>query len=177
MELFYDAQVSRSVMTMSGTLAVRDDPGKALAQRVEGPLGLPIARADWSGGETKVFVAGSRRGEQTLATGADLSRELGVPVTPLQLSLLLFGLPDGGPPEGARVFGERARLSWQGGALECEFDSSSSRVASIESRGERNSVEVRFLDWSSGLPSRIRIKTSQGTGAELTLRSADPSAN
>jgi hypothetical protein len=176
MELFYDAQVSRSVVTMSGTLAARDDPGKALALRVEGPLGLAVARADWNGQETKVLVVSSRKGEQTLAAGEDLSRALGVPVTPQQLSLVLFGLPDGAAPEGTELVGERARFSWQGGALRCEFDSSSNRVASIESRGARNSVEVRFLEWSAGLPSRIRIKTSQGAGAELVLRSAGASA-
>jgi hypothetical protein len=125
---------------------------------------------------TKVVVAGSRQGVQTLPGGADLSRELGVPVTPMQLSLLLFGLPDGAEPESTELEGARARFSWQGGALRCEFESSTGRVETIESRGSRDSVEVRFLDWSAGIPSRIRIKTSRGADAELTLRSADPSA-
>ena len=176
MEMFYDAHVSRSLMTMSGTLSVRDDPGKSLALRVDGPLGLPVARADWNGQDTRILVNGSRKGEQTLPAGADLSRELGVPVTPQQLSLLLFGLPEGTAPETAEIFGETARFSWQGGALRCEFDPSARRVATIESRGEQDSVEVRFLEWTAGLPSRIRIKTSRGTGAELILRSADAPA-
>ena len=174
MEMFYDAQVSKNVLTMSGTLAVRDDPGKTLALRVVGPLGLPVAQADWNGQETKVSVNGSRRGERTLSGDADLSRELGVPVTPMQLSLLLFGLPESASPESTELAGERAWFLWQGGALRCEFDPSAGRVETILNRGSRDWVEIRFLDWSSGLPSRIRIKTSRGTGAELTLRSADP---
>jgi hypothetical protein len=173
MELFYDAEVSRSVVTMSGTLAVRDDPGKTLALRVEGPLGLPIARADWDGEETKVVVTGSRRGERTIAGDGDLSRELGVPVTANELSLLLFGLPDRAAPESTELAGERAWFSWKGGALRCDFDLSSNRVGTVVSRGERDSVEVRFLEWNAGLPSKIRIKTSRGGGAKLALRSAD----
>jgi hypothetical protein len=176
MELFYDAQVSRSVLSMSGTLAVRDDPGRTLALRVEGPLGLPLARADWNGVETRIFVAGSHSKDRTLPAGEDLSRELGVPVTPAQLSLLLYGLPDGAAPETAEFAGSRAWFSWQGGALRCDFDPAAGRVETIVSRGARDSVEVRFLEWSSGFPSRIRIKTSRGGGADLTLRSADPSA-
>ncbi len=173
MELFYDAEVSRSVVTMSGTLAVRDDPGKTLALRVEGPLGLPVARADWNGQETKIVVSGSHKGERTIAGDADLSRELGFPVTAAELSLLLYGLPDSGSPEKTELAGTRAWFSWKGGALRCDFDPSSGRVGTVISRGERDSVEVRFLDWSAGLPSRIQIKTSRGGGALLALRSAD----
>lgn len=176
MELFYDAEVSRHVVAISGTLAVRDDPGKTLALRVEGPLGLPLARADWNGEETKVFVSGSRKGEQTITGDADLSRELGVPVTAAELSLLLFGLPDGASPETTELAGQRAWFSWKGGMLRCDFDLSSNRVGTVISRGDRDSVEIRFLDWSAGLPSRIRIKTSRGGGASLALRSADPSS-
>lgn len=173
MELFYDAEVSRSVITMSGTLAVRDDPGKTLALRVEGPLGLPVARADWDGQETKIVVSGSHKKERTIAGDADLSRELGFPVTAAELSLLLYGLPDSGSPEKTELAGTRAWLSWKGGALRCDFDPLTGRVGTVVSRGERDSVEVRFLDWSSGLPSRIQIKTSRGGGARLALRSAD----
>jgi hypothetical protein len=172
-ELFYDAEVSRSVVTMSGTLAVRDDPGKTLALRVQGPLGLPVARADWNGEETKVVVSGSRKGERTIAGDADLGRELGFPVTAAELSLLLYGLPDSGSPEKTELAGTRAWFSWKGGALRCDFDPSTGRVGTVVSRGERDSVEVRFLDWSAGLPSRIQIKTSRGGSARLVLRSAE----
>lgn len=173
--MFYDAQVSRSVVTMSGTLAVRDDPGKSLALRVEGPLGLPVARADWDGEVTKVFVSGSHRGEQTIAGDADLGRELGVPVSAAGLSLLLFGLPDRASPESTEIEGERAWFSWNGGAIRCDFDVSSNRAATVVARGDRGSVEVRFLEWGPALPSRIRIRASRGGSAELRLRSADPS--
>ena len=176
MELFYDAEVSRSIVAMSGTLAVRDDPGKTLALRVAGPLGLPVARADWDGAETKIVLSGSHPREKTIAGDADLSRELGFPVTAAELSMLLYGLPDAGAPEKTELAGSRARFSWKGGALRCDFDPSSGRVETIVSRGERDSVEVRFLEWNAGMPSRIRIRTSRGGAARLALRSADASA-
>jgi hypothetical protein len=176
MELFYEAQVSKRFLAVSGSLAVRDDPGRTLALRVEGPLGLPVARADWDGEETKVFVAGSRAGERTLSGDEDLSRALGIPVTAAQLSWLLYGLPDGTAPESAELAGERAWFSWYGGSLRCDFDPSSRRVGTVLCRGARDSIEVRYLDWQSNLPSRIRIKASRGGGADLTLRSAGPSA-
>jgi hypothetical protein len=173
MELFYDAEVSRSVVTATGTLAVRDVPGKALSIRVEGPLGTTLASADWSGDETRIFVAGRRGGERSIPAGSDLSRELGVPVTPIQLSWLLYGLPDPDAPEATRVGGEHAWFSWNNDALRCDFDPSTRRVGMVVSRGNGASVEVHFLGWEAGLPSRIRITTSRGGGAELTLRSAE----
>ena len=173
MELFYDARVSRSVVSMSGTLAVRDDPGRSLVLRVEGPFGAPLARADWDGKETRVFVAGPRGKERTIAGDEDLSRELGFPVTAAGLSLLLYGLPDGEAPESTELAGERAWFSWKGGAVRCDFDAASNRVGTVISRGDRDSVEVRFLEWSGGMPSRIRMRSSRGGSARLALRPGD----
>ena len=92
-------------------------------------------------------------------------------MTAAGLSLLLYGLPDGGAPESTELAGERAWFSWRGGAVRCDFDAASSRVGTVISRGERGSVEVRFLEWSGGMPSRIQIRSSRGGSARLALRS------
>lgn len=172
-ELYYGAQVSRRGLSISGTLAVRDDPGRSLTLLVEGPLGVPIARAEWDGRSTR--IRRYARGKDTESDGdsMELGESLGIPLSARSLSYLFFGLPEESPPESLEVAGGSARLLWQGGDVACEFDAAGGRARRVFVRGEKKSVEVAYLDWSGALPSRIRVRVSSGGTAELTLRPAE----
>lgn len=167
-ELYYDARVRRSMWAASGVAAVRDAPGRSFEVVVEGPAGLPVARASWDGVRTTVARDGRTRtfdGDEALST-------VGVPVSARSLSLLLFGLPDAAPPEAVEIGESRPWLSWRGGALTCALDPEGRATRVLARDGER-SVEIRFAKWESGMPSRIRIAASPGGSAELALRAGD----
>lgn len=170
-ELLYDADVSRRGLTLSGTLAVRDDPGKSLSVMVAGPMGLPLARADWNGVTTEVVKYGGRGGKKISVDPEDLGDAFGIPLSARALSLLFFGLPEETPPESVAVAGENAQLTWEGGNLLCEFDASARHARRIVARGPSRNVEVSYLAWNGALPTRIRVKVSSGGSADLSLRS------
>ena len=172
-ELYYGAQVSRRGFSISGTVAVRDDPGRSLTLLVEGPLGLPIARAEWDGQSTR--IRRYARGKETDSGGdsLELGESLGIPLTARSLSYLFFGVPDDAPPESLEVAGASARLLWQGGVVACEFDAAGGRAKRVLVKGAEKSVEVAYLDWSGAVPSRIRVRVSPGGTAELTLQPAE----
>ncbi len=129
-----------------------------------------MARAEWDGTETRIRITGKGK-ERTVGPGGDLSEVLGVPLSAEQISLMLFGLPDKSDPETLEFRGTRAWPSWRGGSLRCEFDAGEGHPSAIFSKGERQSVEIRYLGWTDGIPARIRIRSASGS-AELTLRSA-----
>ena len=165
-ELFYDATARRSVFAMSGVAAVRVVPGRSLAIVVEGPAGLPIARADWDGARTTVRREGKR--EQTLEGDAVLS-DLGIPLPASSLSLLLFGLPDAASPDRVEIGAPGARLSWRAGSVACEIDPAG-RPLRVLARDASRKVEIDFREWVDGVPSRIGISVSTGGTASLALR-------
>lgn len=167
-ELFYDARARRALFSTSGVAAVRDEPGRSLTVVLEGPAGVPLARASWDGARTVVRRAGSPREEREFE-GDDPLTPLGIPLSAPSLSLLLFGLPDASPPERVEFSGGTPWLSWRGGALSCELDPSgrARRVVAVDANRK---VEVRFSEWSGGIPSRIRIDVSTGGRADLALR-------
>jgi hypothetical protein len=174
-ELFYDAEVSRRGLSISGTVAVRDDPGKSLSLLVEGPLGLPVARAVWDGSTTRVtrYSSGGKE-KRSAGDSPELGESLGIPLSARSLSYLFFGLPEEAPPDTLQVAGSDARLVWLGGDMACEFDVRGGRARRVLVRGPRKTVEVAYLDWSGSLPSRIRVRVSSGGTAELTLRPPEP---
>ncbi len=151
---------------MSGIAAVRAAPGRSLTIVVEGPAGLPIARAEWDGVRTTVRREG--KGEQTLEGDGALSA-LGIPLPASALSLLIFGLPDAAPPERVEIGAHAAWLSWRGGALSCEIDPAG-RPVRVLVRDAARKVEIDFREWTADLPSRIGISVSTGGTASLTLR-------
>jgi hypothetical protein len=169
-ELSYDAEVSRRLLSFSGSVSALNLPGQSLLLRVDGFFGLPVARAEWDGTETRIRIAG-KTAERTVGAGGDLSEVLGVPLSAEQISLMLFGLPDRSDPETLEFRGSRAWPSWRGGTLRCEFDAGEGHPFAIFSRGERQHVEIRYLGWADGIPTRIRIRSASGT-ADLSLRSA-----
>src|SRR5262249_31641160 len=154
--LVYDAEVSRKLLTFSGSLEAINSPGRKLVLRLEGFFGLPVARAEWDGTQTTIRVGGRER-ERRLDAGGDLSEVLGVPLSAEQISLMLFGLPDRADPEKIEIRGSRAWPSWRGGSVLCEFDTASGRPTAIYARSDQRKVEIRYLDWTDGIPSRIRI--------------------
>jgi len=167
-ELFYDARARRSIFSTSGVAAVRDDPGRSLTVVLEGPAGLALARASWDGARTVVRRAGDPRDDREFEGDAPLT-PLGIPLSAPSLSLLLFGLPDASPPESVELAGATPWLSWRGGALSCELDPSG-RARRVMSLDGRRRVEIRFPEWSGGIPSRIRIDAAHGGRADLALR-------
>ena len=169
-ELAYDAEVSRKLLSFSGSVSAMNLPGQSLLLRVDGFFGLPVASAEWNGSETRIRVTG-KGSERRVAAGGDLTDVLGVPLSAEQVSLMLFGLPERSDPESLEIRGSRVWPSWRGGSLKCEFDAGEGRPAAIFSRGERKSVEIRYLEWAGGIPSHIRIRSDSGS-ADLTLRSA-----
>lgn len=173
MELFYDATAHRSVFSESFVAAVRDQPGRSLSIVLEGPLGLPLARARWEGGETVIERPGKSPLEKTVQNGAALS-DFGIPLSAQSLSLLLFGLPETARPERVELAGGNARFSWNDGALSCEFDLDGGRARRVFSRDAKRQVEIRYLEWRDGIPSHIRIDVSTGGSAELVLTSGEP---
>ncbi len=174
-ELYYGAEVSRHGFSIAGTLAVRDDPGKSLTLLVEGPLGLPIARAEWDGQTTRVRrYAGGKSKE--VSGSADVGESLGIPLSARSLSYLFFGVPEESAPDSLEVAGSNARLLWQGGSVACEFDAAGGRARRVLMQSPERTVEVAYLDWSGATPSRIRVHVSSGGTAELTLLPAEASA-
>ena len=175
-ELFYDASARRSLFSMSGVAAVRDSPGRSLTVVVEGPAGLPIARASWDGVRTVVEREGRDSGGPQRAEGDAALASLGIPLSAPSLSLLLFGLPDASPPETVEVGARTAWLSWRGGALSCEIDSEG-RALRVVALDAKRKVEIRFVEWAGDMPSRIRIAVSTGGTAELALRAGEGGAS
>ena len=165
-ELFYDAVARRSVFSMSGVAAVRAVPGRSLTIVVEGPAGLPVARASWDGVTTVVQREG--KGEKVVEGDGALSA-LGIPLPASSLSLLLFGLPDPASPERVEIGAGRAWLSWRGGALACEIDPAG-RPVRVIARDASRKIEIRYPEWTGGLPSRIGITVSTDGTASLALR-------
>jgi hypothetical protein len=145
---------------------VRAAPGRSLTIVLEGPAGLPIARAEWDGVRTTVRREG--KGEQTLEGDAVLSA-LGIPLPASSLSLLLFGLPDASPPERVEIGAHATWLSWRGGALSCEIDPAGRPVRVLARDADRR-VEIDFREWAADVPSRIGISVSTGGKASLSLR-------
>jgi len=164
-ELFYEARFRRSILSGTFLAAVRDEPGRTLSVVVEGPLGAVVARARWDGKTTVIERAGRDAGGD-LPTLADL----GVPIPARSLSLLLFGLPDEGPPEAFSLAGGAPWVSWRGGALACEFDDSGMTVRRILFREGGPPLDIRYSGWDAGIPSRIAIRISGGGRADLIAR-------
>jgi hypothetical protein len=171
-ELFYDAHARRSVFSETFAAAVQDDPGRSLSVVVEGPLGLPLARARWNGGETVIERPGKSPAEKRIPMGAPLS-DFGIPLSAQSLSLLLYGLPEITPPEKVERAGANAWFSWNDDRLSCEFDLEAGRAKRVVSRDAKRGVEIRFLAWRGGIPSHIRIDVSTGGSADLVLKSAE----
>jgi hypothetical protein len=165
-ELFYEARARRSLASESGIAAIRDDPGRTLTVVLE-EGGLPVARASWDG--TRTVVRRTGRSEEREIEGDAPLTPIGIPLSARSLSLLLFGLPDASPPESVAIAGESPWLSWNGGALSCELDSAG-RPRRVVSAASGRTVEIRFAEWSEGIPSRIRLEASGGGSAELRLR-------
>jgi hypothetical protein len=170
-ELWYDVRVRRSVYRVSGVAAVHAAPGRTFEVVVEGPAGVALARASWDGSRTTVM----REGRLRTFDGDEALSEVGVPLSARALSLLLFGLPDASPPQAVEIGAPHAWLSWRGGALTCELDSSGRATRVLARDGERT-VEVRFDAWESGIPSRVRVAASPGGTADLTLRRGEGEA-
>lgn len=175
-ELFYRAEASRHGLGLSGTLSVLDDPGKLLLLRVEGPLGIPLARADWDGRNTTVETFSGKHRVRKEADNASFGRAFGIPLSARSLSLLFLGVPESLPPESLLSNGGETRYLWSGGALSCDFDNARGLPLRVVSRGQGNEVEVRYLDWSGPLPSRIRLDVASGGSAELDLIQANLSS-
>jgi hypothetical protein len=166
-ELFYEARIRRSVLSGTFVAAVRDEPGRSLAVVVEGPLGVPVARARWDGQTTVI----EREGRSVRDSGGSATlAELGLPLSPRSLSLLLFGLPDTGPPETTELAGDGAWLTWRGGALACAFSDARGTVGRVLVRETDRKIDIRYAEWNAGLPSRIAIAVSGGGRAELVAR-------
>ena len=165
-ELYYDARLRRGLLSGTFVAAVRDEPGRALAVVIEGPLGAAVARAKWDGRTTVIERAGHAAAGGDSPTLADL----GVPISARPLSLLLFGLPDETPPDAVELAGGAAWLSWRDGALACEFDDAGLTVRRVLSREGPTPIDIRYSGWDGGIPSRISIRISGGGRADLVAR-------
>jgi hypothetical protein len=173
MELFYDARISRHGLSIRGELAVRDDPGRQLRLRVSGPMGAPVARADWDGTRAVAVIYDQKRGDRTVRSdGPEFGEVFGIPLSARELSLAFFGLPEEEAPGGLAVSRDRARLLWRGGDLFCDFDLGRGSPDRIVARSPGRRVEIRYLSWNGSLPSGIRADASPGGRAELSLRTA-----
>jgi hypothetical protein len=159
-ELFYDARVLRNGFRTTATLAVRDDPGRSLSLRAEGPLGRPLVRADWDG------AAGA---EPSGREAARFGESIGVPLSAKSLSLLLFGLPAESPPEQLGFWSGGARYSWEEGNLFCDFDLEARKAQRVVAKRGGRKVEINYLAWQGDLPSRIQVKVSLGGTIDLEL--------
>ena len=179
LERFYDARARRSVFSGTFVAAVRDDPGRSLSVVVEGPLGVPIARARWDGERTVVERSGipAKRFSDAAPPGGDAPlADIGVPLSARTLSLLLVGLPDTARPDVVELTGDAAWLTFGGSGLACEFDAAQGRVRRVVSLARGRRVEVRYGAWDGGVPSRVAIRVSGGGSAELVARPGDSGA-
>ena len=170
LERYYDARLRRSVFSGSFVAAVRDDPGRSLSVVIEGPLGVPIARARWDGERTVVERSG--RPSKRFSDGAPLA-DIGVPLPARSLSLLLVGLPDTASPDVVELTGDAAWLTFRGSGLACEFDVGQGRVRRVLTLAEGRKIEILYRDWESGAPSKIAIRVSGGGRADLAARAGD----
>ena len=179
LERFYDARARRSVFSGTFVAAVRDDPGRSLSVVVEGPLGVPIARARWDGERTTVERSGTpaKRFSDEASPGSEPPlADIGVPLSARALSLLLVGLPDTARPDVVELTGDAAWLTFRGSGLACEFDAEQGRVRRVLSLGRGRRVDVRYGAWEGGVPSRIAIRVSGRGSADLVARPGDSGA-
>jgi len=170
LERFYDARARRSVLSGTFVAAVRDDPGRSLSVVVEGPLGVPVARANWDGERTVVERSGGAA--ERFSDEAPLA-DIGVPLSARVLSLLLVGLPDTARPDAIELTGDAAWLTFRGSAIACEFDPAQGRVRRVLSLAHGRRVEIRYGGWEGGVPSRVAIKVSGGGSADLVAKAGD----
>jgi outer membrane biogenesis lipoprotein LolB len=172
-ELLFDASVTRRGDTVSGTISVADDPGRALTLQAEGPFGIRMARGVWEEGRVVVETFG-HKSRKVESDPERFGEAFGVPLSARELSWIFVGLPDDADPDDIAVSEGIARLTWGQGRLLADFDLSRGLVVRIVARGSRQ-VEVRYRDWRGDVPAAIAARVTSGESAELVLRSVEAS--
>ncbi|HTD53444.1 MAG TPA: hypothetical protein VK780_10505 [Thermoanaerobaculia bacterium] len=146
--LLYEARLTQGLVSLPGTLAVRQSPG-VIEASLTGPFGTPIA----------TYVEGALRGEGI--------RPLAI--APEALRSLLAGAWQRGEPEVIGVDGSDALLAWTGEEqVEGILDVPQARFRSLAI----SRVEGKILSKYSGdfdpWPTRIEVQDAR-TGAKLRL--------
>ena len=146
--LLYEARLTQRLMSVPGTLALRQSPD-AIEATLTGPFGTPIA----------TYVDGALRGEGI--------RPLAI--APEALRSLLAGAWHRGEPEVLGVDGADALLAWMGEEkVEGVLDLSEARFRSLAVSRTEGKILSSYSGDFDPWPRRIEVEDAR-TGAKLRL--------
>jgi hypothetical protein len=146
--LLYDARLTQGLVSVPGTLAVRQS-SDAIEASLTGPFGTPIA----------TYVAGALRGEGI--------RPLAI--APEALRSLLAGAWQRGEPQVLGVDGADALLAWTGEEqVEGILDVAQARFRSLAISRAEGKILSKYSGDFDPWPRRIEVQDAR-TGAKLRL--------